>query len=177
LAFYGLRLFILVLLLIGLSACKGNQDKNQGPQIGSQALNFSLQDLQGHTWTLDNCRGQVVLLRFWADWCPSCRFEMPVIDKQYRSLHPYGFLVLAVNVKQSAQVAEVFATQMNMSMPVLLDFKGDLSRQYRVVALPTNFMIDRQGIIREILIGEVFRDEKYGQGLLQKYFPKKLAPG
>jgi cytochrome c biogenesis protein CcmG/thiol:disulfide interchange protein DsbE len=165
----------MVLLLIGLSACQGNQEKNRGPQIGGPALNFALQDLKGHTWTLDNCQGQVVLLRFWADWCPSCRFEMPVIEKYYRSLTPSGFQVLAINVKQSAQVAEVFATQMNMSMPVLLDFNGDLARQYRVVALPTNFLIDRQGLIREILIGEVFRDEKHGQDILLKYFPEKQA--
>lgn len=173
---YRLRLFFLLFLILGFVSCKDNLGTVPVPGIGTQAPDFSLQDLNGHTWSLADCRGRVVLVRFWADWCPYCRFEMPVIDKYYRRLSSQGFLVLAVNVKQSAQVAEVFAVQMNMSMPVLLDSRGDLAGQYGVHAIPTNFLIDRQGIIREILIGEVFREEKPLQDLLQKYFPEKQAP-
>jgi cytochrome c biogenesis protein CcmG/thiol:disulfide interchange protein DsbE len=175
LALQGLRLFVPVALLLGLLACKGNREKNRSPQKGSPAFGFSIQDTKGRTWTLESVKGQVVLLRFWADWCSSCRFEMPVIEKYYRIYHSRGFQVLAVNVNQSSQVAEVFATQMNMSMPVLLDIKGKLTRQYGVHAIPTNFLIDRQGVLRETLIGEVFREEKSLRELLQKYFPENQA--
>lgn len=142
-----------------------------GPRIGSRALDFSLQDTKGRTWTQDSIKGKIVLLRFWADWCPSCRFEMPVIEKQYQRLVPQGFQVLAVNVKQSAEVAEAFAAQMNITFPILLDKEGQLAKSYGVYALPTNFLIDQQGVIREILIGEVFREEKALRQVLQNFFP------
>jgi peroxiredoxin len=175
LALQRLRLFVPLALVLGLLACKGNREKNQGPQIGSPAIDFSIKDTKGRTWTLESVKGKVVLLRFWADWCSSCRFETPVIEKYYHIYHSQGFQVLAVNVNQSSQVAEVFAAQMNMSMPVLLDSKGELTKQYGVNAIPTNLLIDRQGIIREILVGEVFREGKSLRKLLQKYFPEKQA--
>jgi cytochrome c biogenesis protein CcmG/thiol:disulfide interchange protein DsbE len=111
-----------------------------------------------------------VLLRFWADWCPYCRYEMPVIEKYYRKLNKEGFLVLAVNVKQSAEVALAFTAQLDVTFPVPLDPDGKMARRYGVYAIPTNFLIDRQGIIREILIGEVFKEEKFMRDLLKDYF-------
>ncbi|MBA4394255.1 MAG: thiol-disulfide oxidoreductase [Desulfobacca sp.] len=168
---YRLRISLLVFLILGLAACKGNPGPASGPRIGSRALDFSLKDTKDQTWTLANVKGKVVLLRFWADWCPSCRFEMPVIEKQFQRLTPQGFQVLAVNVKQSAQVAEAFAAQMNITFPILLDTEGQLAKKYGVYAIPTNFLIDQQGVIREILIGEVFREEKPLRQLLQTFFP------
>lgn len=166
-----LRLSLLIFLILGSAACKDHP--RPGPQIGSRALDFSLKDSKGRGWTLDSVKGKVVLLRFWADWCPSCRFEMPVIEKQHQRLTDAGFQVLAVNVKQSVQVAEAFAAQMNITFPILLDGEGQLAKTYGVYALPTNFLIDRQGVIQEILIGEIFREEKPLLDLLKKYFPEK----
>jgi peroxiredoxin len=81
-----------------------------------------------------------------------------------------GFLVLAVNVKQSAEVALAFIAQLDVTFPVPLDPDGKMARRYGVYAIPTNFLIDRQGIVREILIGEVFREEKPLKDLLKNYF-------
>ena len=169
----GLGIILILFLIVGASACK--DPPGSGPQIGSRALAFSLQDSKGRTWSLDSAKGRVVLLRFWADWCPSCRYEMPVIEKYFQRLSRQGFLVLAVNVKQSAQVAEAFAAQMNITFPIPLDRDGQLAMKYGVYALPTNFLIDRQGIVREILIGEVFREEIHLTRMLQKFFPKELS--
>ena len=96
---------------------------------------------------------------------------MPVIEKYYRLLKDQGFEVLAVNVKQSAQVAEAFIAQMDVTFPVLLDPDGRMAENYGVYAIPTNFLIDGQGKIREILVGEVFREEKILRDLLKNYFP------
>jgi peroxiredoxin len=96
---------------------------------------------------------------------------MPVIEKYYRMLKSQGFEVLAVNVKQSAAVAEAFTAQLDITFPVPLDPDGKMAKRYGVYAIPTNFLIDRQGIIREILIGEVFREEKPLRDLLKNYFP------
>ena len=151
-------------------ACKEKTEKPSLPKLGTPATDFNCQDLKGQTWSLDKVRGKVVLLRFWADWCPYCRYEMPMIEKYYRKLNKEGFMVLAVNVKQSAAVAEAFTAQMDITLPVLLDPDGKMAQRYGVYAIPTNFLIDREGVIREILIGEVFKEEKVLRDLLKDYF-------
>jgi cytochrome c biogenesis protein CcmG, thiol:disulfide interchange protein DsbE len=151
-------------------ACKEKPEKSSLPKLGTAAIDFNCQDLKGQTWSLDKIRGKVVLLRFWADWCPYCRYEMPVIDKYYRKLNKEGFLVLAVNVKQSPEVALAFTAQLDITFPIPLDPDGEMAKRYGVYAIPTNFLIDRQGVIREILIGEVFKEEKFLENLLKDYF-------
>jgi peroxiredoxin len=163
-------LFVILSVLLLAFACKEKAEKTLLPKLGTAAIDFNCQDLKGQTWSLDKVRGKVVLLRFWADWCPYCRYEMPVIDKYYRKLNKEGFLVLAVNVKQSPEVALAFTAQLDVTFPVPLDPDGKMAKRYGVYAIPTNFLIDRQGIIREILIGEVFREEKPLRDLLKNYF-------
>jgi len=163
-------LLIVPFIILLAFACKEKPEKSSLPKLGTTAIDFNCQDLKGQTWSLDKIRGKVVLLRFWADWCPYCRYEMPIIDKYYRKLNKEGFLVLAVNVKQSAEVALAFTAQLDVTFPVPLDSDGKMARRYGVYAIPTNFLIDRQGVIREILIGEVFREEKPLRDLLKNYF-------
>jgi peroxiredoxin len=166
-----LKFLSAVLLVLTVSlACKEKAEKSSLPKLGTAAIDFNCQDLNGQTWSLDKVKGKVVLLRFWADWCPYCRYEMPVIDKYYRKLNKEGFLVLAVNVKQSPEVALAFTAQLDITFPVPLDPDGKMAKRYGVYAIPTNFLIDRQGIIREILIGEVFKEEKFMRDLLKDYF-------
>jgi peroxiredoxin len=171
--FLKISLVVLFISLLVFS-CKEKPEKSSLPKLGTAAIDFNCQDLKGQTWSLDKIKGKVVLLRFWADWCPYCRYEMPIIDKYYRKLKKEGFLVLAVNVKQSAEVALAFTAQLDVTFPVPLDPEGKLARRYGVYAIPTNFLIDRQGIIREILIGEIFREEKPLRDLLKNYFPSSF---
>ncbi len=163
-------LSVLLPIFLFVFACKEKPEKSSFPKLGTAAIDFNCQDLKGQTWSLDKVKGKVVLLRFWADWCPYCRYEMPVIDKYYRKLNKEGFLVLAINVKQSPEVALAFTAQLDITFPVPLDPDGKMAQRYGVYAIPTNFLIDRQGIIREILIGEVFKKEKLLQDLLKNHF-------
>ncbi len=164
-------LFILLFILLSAYACKEKTAKISLPKLGTYAIDFNCQDLKGQIWSLDKVKGKVVLLRFWADWCPYCRYEMPVIEKYYQMLKSQGFEVLAVNVKQSAAVAEAFTAQLDITFPIPLDPDGKMAKRYGVYAIPTNFLIDREGVIREILIGEIFREEKPLRDLLKNYFP------
>lgn len=164
-------LLVVPFILLLAFACKEKTEKSSLPKLGTSAIVFNCQDLKGQIWSLDKVRGKIVLLRFWADWCPYCRYEMPVIEKYYRMLKSQGFEVLAVNVKQSAAVAEAFTAQLDITFPVLLDPDGKMAQRYGVYAIPSNFLIDRKGIIREILVGEVFKEEKFFKDLLKNYFP------
>ena len=163
-------LSVCLLVILLTSACKGKSEKSSLPKLGTPAIDFNLQDLNNQTWSLDKVRGKVVLLRFWADWCPHCRNEMPIIDKYYRKLNKDGFFVLAVNVNQRPEVVLAFTAQLDITFPVPLDPDGKTAKRYGVYAIPTNFLIDREGIIREILIGEVFKEEKFMRDLLKDYF-------
>ena len=141
-------------------------------RIGGTAPHFQYQDINTRKGSLQDLKGKVVLLRFWANWCPYCKFEMPRIDRFYRLLGHKGFEVIAVNVGDSLGIVETVGAEMNLHFPLILDPDGKLAKTYGVNAIPTNFLIDRQGIIREILVGEIFTEDRILDDLLKPYFSK-----
>lgn len=120
------------------------------PEEGHLAPDFSLKSLDGKTVRLSDLRGKkVVLINFWATWCPPCRFEMPTMQKIYSEKKGKGFEILAVNIEPDAnQEIHDFMKELRLSFPVLLDPEMKVARKYRVFALPVSMLIDRQGVIR-----------------------------
>ncbi len=161
---------VLALLATGvlLWACGSGGSDSGKLAIGRQAPNFTYLDLRGGTKQLKDLNGKVVFLRFWADWCRYCTTEMPVIDEFYRDCKDRGFIVLAVNVKQSEATARAYVQKLNLSFPVALDRKGEISAKYRVTGLPTNYVINREGVLKEMLIG-VISDKKMLEDFLKPY--------
>lgn len=122
------------------------------PAVDSPAPNFELLDLNGKLVQLEDYRGQVVMLNFWATWCPPCRLEMPTLNSRYEA-HSTEFTVLAVNFAEQENVVEEFALELGLSFPVLLDSDGAIQEQYQVRGYPSSVFIDADGIIRIIHIG------------------------
>lgn len=150
-------LFSLLLLSALLFGCSGK--KIEGVQIGEQARDFSLPDQTGKLHSLTGNKGSVVLVRFWADWCPNCKEEMPRIDEVYRNLKDKGFVVLGVNVKQGEEAVAVFIKENRISFPTPMDKDATVARTYGVVGLPTTFIIDKGGKIREKVMGDMTRED------------------
>lgn len=123
------------------------------PHTGFAAPNFTLTSTAGKTFTLADLKGKVVLVNFWATWCPPCRAEMPALDVAYRAYRDAGFVVLAVDQMEGADVVNAFGAKYNLSFPLLLDSDGNINRQYQISALPTSFFVDRKGVIRDMMIG------------------------
>jgi cytochrome c biogenesis protein CcmG, thiol:disulfide interchange protein DsbE len=125
------------------------------PREGFLAPDFTLQDAQGQTVRLSDLRGRPVLVNLWASWCPPCQAEMPDMQKAYEKYAPKGFTILAINTTYQDQKASAlaFAAQRGLTFPVLFDMDGTVSHQYLVRAMPTSFFIDRQGVIRRVVIG------------------------
>jgi len=118
------------------------------------AHDFSLSALAGGTVRLSDFRGQVILLNFWATWCPPCQAEMPSLEKLHRRYAARGFTVLAVSVDDGGSAdVERFAAARGLSFPILLEGKAATSRQYGVRGLPTTFLIDRRGHIVSTTFG------------------------
>lgn len=118
--------------------------------VGDPAPDFTLTNLDGQPESLADYRGQVVLVNFWATWCPSCITEMPDYEEVY---HQYSqdegeFVVLGVNFQEGPQHVTQYASGLGLTFPVLLDRDGSVTgRQYQVTGMPASFIIDRQGLI------------------------------
>ena len=158
------------LLVIGSMAfVAGCQGDIPGIQNGDPAPVFALPLLQGGTVAFPaDLRGQVVALRFWADWCPFCEKEMKDIEPLHRKYRERGLRILAVNVRQDAATAGRFVDRLGISYEVLLDGDGAVARSYGVAGLPTTFLVDREGRLVTRILGESTPDllERVLQGLL-----------
>ena len=123
------------------------------PQAGFAAPDFTLETLGGQSLRLADLRGQVVLINFWATWCPPCRAEMPAIQQVYQRHREHGFTVLAVDIQEGdTQVAD-FVDDMGLTFPILMDREGSVSANYQVKALPSTFFVDREGVIQNVTLG------------------------
>ncbi len=127
------------------------------PQEGFLAPDFALETLDGEEITLSDLRGKVVLLNFWATWCPPCRSEMPSFQEAYAKYEEEGFVIVAVNatLQDSPKDVADFVAEYGLSFPVVLDLEGEANQLYLVQSLPTSFFIDKEGIIQEVVVGGI----------------------
>lgn len=137
-----------------LSACLVLPLHAAGPAIpaseASPAPGFSLPDRDGAEVSLEQWKGQVVLVNFWATWCGPCRKEMPLLEQIYQRYKGLGFTLLAVNVEDDSEAAERWLKEVPVSFPVLFDPDNQVSGLYEVLAMPSTVIIDRQGRLRYV---------------------------
>ncbi len=107
-------------------------------------LDFTLKDLSGKTWTFSELRGKVVLVNFWATWCPPCRKEMPDLETLYGRFSSKGLVVLGISDEEAAKV-EPFIRERKVSFPVLLDPGRKVNEMFVVEGIPKSFVYDREG--------------------------------
>ncbi len=109
-----------------------------------QRVDFTLIDLQGKAWRWQDLRGKVVLVNFWATWCPPCRKEMPDLESLYLKFREKGFVVLAISDEETAKVSP-FIAERSITYPVLLDPGRKVNEQFRIEGIPKSFVYDRSG--------------------------------
>ncbi len=109
-----------------------------------QDADFTLTDLQGKKWTLHDLHGKVVLVNFWATWCPPCRKEMPDLESLYERFKDKGFVILAISDEEQTKVAP-FIKEKNISYPVLLDNGDKTNNLFQVEGIPKSFVYNRDG--------------------------------
>ncbi len=144
------RVFLLVLGL--LLASSGSSKSLEIP-----APDFTLKALSGDNLRLAELRGQVVLINFWATWCGPCRQELPVLETLHRRYEDAGFTVLGVNVEGEAEPAQALAS--GVSFPMLIDAGQEVSKLYDLKAMPSTFVVDRDGVVRYVHRGYKPGDE------------------
>jgi peroxiredoxin len=109
-----------------------------------QRADFTLTDLQGKAWHLKDLRGQIVLVNFWATWCPPCRKEMPDLQSLYAQFKNQGVVVLSISDEESAKVSP-FVAERDITYPVLLDPGRKVNEEFKVEGIPKSFVYDRDG--------------------------------
>src|SRR5262245_11370008 len=114
----------------------------------SLAPSFTLPSRAGDNVSLDQLKGQVVMLNFWASWCGPCRQEMPLLDQMHKRYSALGFTLVGVNVEANTADAERWLKDTPVSFPVLFDRESKVSKMYDVNAMPSTVFIDRKGNIR-----------------------------
>ena len=143
-------------ILAGLLLAGGTAAQMPVPELGhalmqleqpAAAPDFRLVDMDGEAHVLSDYRGKVVMLNFWATWCPPCRREMPSMEALYQEFREAGFTVLAVNEWEDPDIVFPWMGQLTRfpDFPILFDKEGVIAEAYGVKGLPTTVLIDRQG--------------------------------
>ena len=137
------------------SAIGAPLSSSPSPREGFLAPDFTLETLQGEKITLSHLRGKIVVVNFWATWCLPCRKETPALEKAYEQYKDSGMVILGVNLTDQDSVSEVesFVQEFKLSYPILLDQDGNISNLYQIQGLPMTFFINREGIIRTVVVG------------------------
>jgi len=112
--------------------------------VRHQEADFTLTDLSGKSWTLHELKGKVVLVNFWATWCPPCRSEMPDMEALYKKFKDQGFVVLAISDEEADKVKPYIA-QYRYSYPILLDPGRKVHEAFNIEGIPKSFVYDREG--------------------------------
>jgi len=161
------------LLLLGLGACSvvpfalpgtspsSSSSRSTAARIGSFPPEIDLVSMTGDRIVLSQLVGRPVLLNFWATWCGPCRAEFPAFVRKAKQYKDQGFVILGVNTQDANSDDGVltFMRNTNVNFPIVRDRDDRLSRVYNIRGLPTSFFIDRQGIIRDIVIGGPITDD------------------
>lgn len=153
-------LCISLLLCLALTACKGKsgEEINEGPKApekGEASVDVTINDLEGKTVTLSQFKGKVVILNFWATWCPPCREEMPSMDALYQKFKGKDLVMLAASIDENPKTVSDFMKKNNYTMPAYHDPNKKAGSVYGITGVPETFIIGKNGMIEEKIIGPV----------------------
>ena len=155
-------------MLLALSLPAAAQLK---PWQGGATQPIELEDLRGKAHRLADYRGKVVLVNFWATWCAPCREEMPSLEQLRAALAGRPFVILGVNVGESARIAGDFAEKMPLGFPLLLDREAKVSKAWGARILPATFIVGPDGAIRYSYLGALDWASPPVRGAIEKLLP------
>lgn len=162
-----LRLWLACLALLGTVGCAGS-GAGGAPRAGAEAPPLALDTLSSERVSLADLRGRVVIVNFWASWCEPCVVETPRLQHWFEQHQAAGLHILGINTthRDSQDAVRAFAREYSVTYPVLLDLDGAASERWRIQQLPRSFVVDRQGVVRFVRIGE----------LTERDFEAQIAP-
>ncbi len=164
-----MRIVLMAMLLCCATLAAAQQLK---PWSGGVTPPLALQDVDGRMHRLEDYRGKVVLVNFWATWCEPCREEMPSMNKLRAALAGQPFEVLAVNLAESEPRIRRFMEQLPLDFPVLMDRDSAVAKSWRARVLPISFLVGPDGKIRYSVVGEVDWTQERVRGAILQMLPR-----
>ena len=137
------------------------------------APNFSAKDLSGKSIELSSFKGKPILLNFWATWCPYCREERQYLNSFYKEYKDKGIVVISVSTDRSPDLVRAYLKKVPMNFIILHDTSRQAARAYGVSSLPTSFLIDRDGLIKQRFLGVVNWTDKESKDLIDELLKEK----
>ncbi len=151
---FWIVVLLTVFLLVGCDNSTSEQPLTKVNPESKLAADFTLTNMQGEQVSLSQYRGKVVILNFWATWCPPCREEMPSMERLYQKYKDQGLVILAVSADENGKKAvSQFLQKTPYSFPILLDSDNIAQNAYGVFRFPESFIIDRNGMVIKKIIG------------------------
>jgi len=149
-----LLLIVLLVVIGGGAYIYSNMPSTATVVAGDVAPDFTLQDTKVKTVTLSELRGKVVMVNFWATWCPPCIEEMPSMDRLNKFMAEENFVMLAINTEKDGRtVVPAFLKKTPYDFPILYDDQGTVQQQYGVYKFPESFIVGKDGTVVEKIIG------------------------
>ncbi len=153
------RLSISAIVVTSLAACL---PEGGPPQIGEQVPDYQASTLDRALVSLDDLRGQVVLLNIWATWCGPCRFETPFLQSVYEEHAERGFEIVGISVDDAGfeDTVQEFVDENGVTYTILHDAQMQAMDTFHVIGLPATYLVDREGVIRFIRLGPVSEEDE-----------------
>jgi len=167
-----------LLVMAGLLACLLASAASAGGSLqpfgdNSPATDFSLADIKGTTHTLADYRGKVVVVNFWASWCPPCIKEMPGLQRLQEQLGDQPFVILPINVGEKKYQVWKFTKLIDFTLPVLLDTRSKTFEAWGAGVLPTSFLLDTEGRIRYRVLADLEWDSEPVVSVIKSLLPEQ----
>lgn len=151
---------VILLCFTGLATQAWSQSNDLHP-VEDQPLarDFELTDINDGVHRLADYRGKIMIVNFWATWCPPCRFELPSMERLWQKLKKEEVIMLGINVGEDADTIFTFTADYPVSFPLLMDRDSSVTKMYKVLGIPTSFIIDQEGRIVYRAVGTREWDE------------------
>jgi len=138
-------------------------------------IEIRLKDLNGNLVSLSDFRGRIVFLNFWTTWCPTCRIEMPSMEKLHQKFKGKDFVMVTVNIQESASQVKKFFKMFNLTFTALLDTTGEVATGFSIRSIPTTFILDKSGRTIGTILGPREWDSKRAVALFEHLTEKYSA--
>jgi len=149
------------------------EGKGYGLKEGALAPALNLRTLAGGSTDLGSLRGRLVVVNFWATWCPPCVAEMPSLERAHRALGAEGLVVLGVSVDEDEGAVREFVARQGVSFPILRDPGGRAAAAYRTTGYPETFLVGPEGTVRKIFVGPAEWDTPEALAYFRALLPRR----
>lgn len=163
---------LIIIIAIGVAALFMIPDKKEYREVaavGKPAPEFAYPDSEGNVWKMSDLRGKVVFINFWATWCTTCKSEMPHKESLYQKMQGKPFQMLGMLFRDDPVNLVDYFKKQQVSPPTLISPDNEAAKLYGITGVPETFIIDKEGIVREKLVGPRVWDSPDNIAMIEKW--------